>query len=52
MKKTTITVEVPESIPEDKASLIYELGLSELTRDFHRKAEIIAYMEAKGWITS
>ena len=52
VEKITITVDVPESIPDDKAGLIYGLGLAELTRNFHRKAEILAYMEAKGWAIS
>jgi len=31
--------------------IIFELGLAELKKDFHRKAEILAYLEAKKWST-
>jgi len=33
---TTIQIEVPEGIDKKYAKLIFELGLAELTRDFHK----------------
>jgi methylase of polypeptide subunit release factors len=44
-----ITLEVPEHIDEELARLIFELGLSVIEKDFHKKAEILAYFEARGW---
>ena len=49
MKQITIQIQVPDWIDEKIAKLIFELGLAELRRDFHKKAEILAYFEAKGW---
>jgi len=47
----TIKLKVPEWIDEKMAKIIFELGLAELKKDFHRKAEILAYLEAKKWST-
>ena len=44
-----IMLDVPEHVDEKLAKLIFELGLSIIERDFHKKAEILAYFEAKGW---
>lgn len=44
-----VTLEVPEHIDEKLAKLVFELGLAIIERDFHRKAEILAYFEARGW---
>jgi hypothetical protein len=44
-----ITLEVPEDIDEKIAKLLFELGLAIMRRDFHKKAEILAYFEARGW---
>jgi len=44
-------LKVPDWIDEKMAKLIFELGLAELKKDFHRKAEVLAYLEAKEWNT-
>ena len=44
-----VTIEVPEEIDEKMAKLIFELGLAVMKRDFHKKAEILAYLEAREW---
>lgn len=44
-----VTIKVPEDVDKKVAELIFELGLSVLKRDFHKRAEILAYFEARGW---
>jgi methylase of polypeptide subunit release factors len=47
-----IVIEIPEdieSIDKKIAQLLFELGLAIMRRDFHKKAEILAYFEARGW---
>jgi len=46
----TVSLKVPEWMDEKIAKLIFELGLAELGRDFHKKAEVLAYLKAKGII--
>jgi len=44
-----VTIKVPGNIDKKVAELIFNLGLAVLKRDFHKRAEILAYFEAKGW---
>ncbi|HDI42315.1 MAG TPA: hypothetical protein ENF62_00855 [Candidatus Bathyarchaeota archaeon] len=48
MDVRVVSLRVPGWVDERLARLIFELGLAELMRDFHRKAEVLAYIEAKG----
>jgi len=52
MATRTVKLRVPEWVDEKMAKLIFELGLAELKRDFHKKAEVLAYLEAKNGILS
>ena len=48
MDVRVVSLRVPGWVDERLARLIFELGLAELMRDFHKKAEVLAYIEAKG----